>query len=118
MINVEVDGKKYQEMHVDGGTAAQVFAYPAAIRLNEVAQTVGGDRERTLYILRNARLDPEWAEVERKTLPIALQAITTLIEYQGIGDLYRIYSVTQRDGIDFNLSLYPSDFQNPSYQRL
>ena len=113
MINVEVDGKKYQEMHVDGGTAAQVFVYPAAIRLNEAAQTVGGDRERKLYILRNARLDPEWAEVERRTLPIALQAITTLIEYQGIGDLYRIYSVTQRDGIDFNLAYIPPTFNTP-----
>jgi predicted acylesterase/phospholipase RssA len=111
MINVAVDGKKYQEMHVDGNTAAQVFVYPAAIRLKEVAQTVGGDRERKLYILRNARLDPEWAQVERKTLPIAFQAITTLIQAQGVGDLYRIYSVTQRDGIDFNLAYIPPTFK-------
>ena len=32
MIDVEVNGKHYQEMHVDGGVVAQVFAYPAAIR--------------------------------------------------------------------------------------
>ena len=113
MINVEVDGKKYQEMHVDGNTAAQVFIYPAAVRLNEVAQTVGGDRERKLYIIRNARLDPDWAQVERRTLPIALQAINTLIQYQGIGDLYRIYTVTQRDGIDFNLAYIPPSFNTP-----
>lgn len=87
MIDVEANGKKYQEMHVDGNTAAQVFVYPAAVRLKEVTQTVGVDRERKLYILRNARLDPEWAQVERRTLPIALQAVTTLIQYQGIGDL-------------------------------
>jgi len=113
MINVEVDGKKYQEMHVDGNTAAQVFVYPAALRLKEVAQTVGGERERKLYILRNARLDPEWAQVERKTLPIAFQAITTLIQAQGVGDLYRIYSVTQRDNIDFNLAYIPPTFKTP-----
>jgi len=113
MINVEVDGKKYQEMHVDGNTAAQVFIYPAAVRLNEAAQTVGGDRERKLYIIRNARLDPDWAQVERRTLPIALQAITTMIQYEGIGDLYRIYTVTQRDGIDFNLAYIPPSFKTP-----
>ena len=113
MLDVEVDGKKYQEMHVDGNTATQVFLYPAAVRLREVAATVGIDRERKLYILRNARLDPEWAQVERRTLPIALQAVTTLIQYQGIGDLYRIYSVTQRDGIDFNLAYIPPTFQTP-----
>jgi predicted acylesterase/phospholipase RssA len=113
MIDVEANGKKYQEMHVDGNTAAQVFIYPAAVRLKEVAQTIGVDRERKLYILRNARLDPEWAQVERRTLPIAIQAVTTLIQYQGMGDLYRIYSVTQRDGIDFNLAYIPPTFNTP-----
>jgi predicted acylesterase/phospholipase RssA len=113
MIDVEVDNKKYQEMHVDGNTAAQVFVYPAAVRLKEVAEAVGVHRERKLYVLRNARLDPEWAQVERKTLPIAVQAISTLIQYQGIGDLYRIYSVTQRDGIDFNLAYIPPTFDTP-----
>jgi hypothetical protein len=97
-------------MHVDGNTAAQVFVYPTAVRLKEVAETVGVHRERTLYLIRNARLDPEWAQVERRTLPIAAQAISTLIQYQGIGDLYRIYSVTQRDGIDFNLAYIPPNF--------
>ena len=113
MINVEVGGKKYQEMHVDGNTAAQVFVYPAAVQLKEVAETVGMERERKLYIIRNARLDPEWAQVERRTLPIASQAIGTLIQYQGIGDLYRIYSVAQRDGIDFNLAYIPPTFKTP-----
>jgi predicted acylesterase/phospholipase RssA len=113
MIDVEVGNKKYQEMHVDGNTAAQVFVYPAAVRLKEVAETVGVHRERKLYLIRNARLDPEWAQVERRTLPIAAQAISTLIQYQGIGDLYRIYSVTQRDGIDFNLAYIPPTFETP-----
>ena len=113
MIDVEVGNKKYQEMHVDGNTAAQVFVYPAAVRFKEVAETLGIDRERKLYVIRNARLDPEWAEVERKTLPIAVQAISTLLQYEGIGDLYRIYSVTQRDGIDFNLAYIPPTFKTP-----
>jgi predicted acylesterase/phospholipase RssA len=114
MIDVEADGKKYQEMHVDGNTATQVFIYPAAVRLNDVAARVGVvDRERKLYIIRNARLDPEWAQVERRTLPIALQAVTTLIQYQGIGDLYRIYAVTQRDGVEFNLAYIPPTFKTP-----
>jgi hypothetical protein len=95
-------------MHVDGGTAAQVFVYPAAIRLHEIAA-----RPRSLYIIRNARLDPEWAQVERRTLPIAFRAITTLIHNQGLGDLYRIYAITQRDKIDYNLAYIPASFQVP-----
>jgi hypothetical protein len=58
-------------------------------------------------------LDPEWASVDRRTLPIALRAITSLIQYQGIGDLYRIYTSTQRDGVDYNLAYIPATFQTP-----
>src|SRR5215471_12588888 len=71
MIDVQAKGKAYQEMHVDGGTTGQVFVYPAAIQLNALAK-----RQRALYIIRNARLDPQWAQVDRRTLPIAFRAIT------------------------------------------
>jgi len=70
MIDVEVDGKRYQEMHVDGGTIAQVLAYPASLRIGDQSAAVGVDRERTLYVIRNARLDPDWAQTERKTMNI------------------------------------------------
>jgi len=113
MIDVEVDGKPYQEMHVDGGTMAQVFAYPAAIRLNELALAAGVSRERRLYVIRNARLDPDWAQVERSTMSIAGRAVASLIHTQGIGDLYRIYATAQRDGVDFNLTFIPPTFKFP-----
>jgi hypothetical protein len=41
------------------------------------------------------------------------KAITTLIQYQGIGDLYRVFTVTQRDGVDFNLAYIPPIFKTP-----
>jgi hypothetical protein len=112
MIDVEVDGKSYQEMHVDGGTMAQVFAYPAAITAKGMAGTTGA-RERTLYVVRNARLDPNWAQVERKTMSIAGRAVASLIHTQGIGDLYRIYATAERDGVDFNLAFIPASFDAP-----
>ncbi len=113
MLDVEVDGKAYQEMHVDGGIMAQVFAYPASIRVNEVAASAGVTRERKLYVIRNSRLDPDWADVERSTMSIAGRAVASLIHSQGIGDLYRIYATAQRDGVDFNLGFIPSSFNAP-----
>jgi len=106
MIDVELDGKRYQEMHVDGGASTQVFVYPPGLNLSKL----GGKRERHLYVIRNARLDPDWAQVDRSTMTIAGRAISSLIQTQGIGDLYRIYLTTQRDGIDFNLAYIPKDF--------
>ena len=113
MIDVEVDGKRYQEMHVDGGTMAQVFAYPVSIRVNEQSAAIGVNRERTLYVIRNARLDPDWAQVERRTMNIGGRAVSSLIHTQGIGDLFRIYATAERDGVDFNLAFIPATFNAP-----
>lgn len=113
LIDVEAGGQKYQEMHVDGGTMAQVFVYPPSIRLKEVSEAAGIERERHVYIIRNARLDPEWANVERRLMSIAGRSIGALIQTQGRGDLFRIHSVALRDGVDFNLAFIPPTFNAP-----
>jgi hypothetical protein len=110
MIDVRVDGRTYQEMHVDGGAMAQVFVYPPSLELKELSEEKGGERERTLYVVMNARLDPEWADTERRAISIAGRAIASMIHTQGVGDLYRIYFTAQRDGLDFNLAFVPEDF--------
>jgi predicted acylesterase/phospholipase RssA len=110
MIDVDVNGVRHQEMHVDGGTMAQVFLYPPALDIAALSAKAGAQRQRTLYIIRNARLDPDWASVERRTLSIAARAIASLTQTQGIGDLYRIYVTSQRDGFDYNLAFIPPSF--------
>lgn len=110
MIDVSVDGRSYQEMHVDGGATSQVFIYPPSLNLREADEAAGFHRERRIYVIRNARLDPNWAQVERSTMSIAGRAITALIQSQGLGDLYRIYLTFKRDEIDFNLAYIPRTF--------
>jgi hypothetical protein len=110
MIDVELDGKIYHEMHVDGGTMAQVFVYPPAMGDIVRAQGLADIRKRQAFIIRNARLDSHWAAVERNTLSITGRAIGTLIHSQGIGDLYRIYLSCTEDGVDYNLAHIGSDF--------
>ncbi len=113
MIDVTVDGQPYQEMHVDGGASAQVFVYPGALHVKEVSEEEKVQRERRAYIIRNARLDPQWAETDRVTYSIGGRAISSLIQNQGVGDLYRIYTLAQRDGVDFNLAFIPPSFDVP-----
>ena len=105
MIDVEIDGVHYQELHVDGGAIAQMFLYPTNIDPNEIAH-----RQRTAYLILNARDDPEWSDVDRRTLSIASRAISTMIHYSGTADLMRIYYTTQDEGIDYNLAFIGSDF--------
>ena len=113
MIDVDAGGRRYQEMHVDGGAMAQVFVYPTGLDFEALAVENNSERQRTLYVIRNSRLDPDWAQVERRTLSIAGSAISSLIHTQGLGDLYRIFLTAQRDGLDFNLAYIPSHFNAP-----
>jgi hypothetical protein len=112
MIDVEVNGQPYQEMHVDGGAMSQVFLYPP--RMFELIRQQGvkvPPRERSVYVIRNARLDPDWASVDRSTFSIAGRAISSLIQTQGLGDLYRIYLTARQDGLDYNLAYIGADFK-------
>lgn len=111
MIDVEVNGHTYQEMHVDGGAAAEVFLFPPTLLATARAHGVDTQRERKLFIIRNARLDPEWAAVERRTMSIAGRAVTSLIQTQGLGDLYRLYVTAERDGMDYNLAFVGQEFK-------
>jgi len=110
MIDVKVGDQRFQEMHVDGGAMAQAFMYPPSLRDDE-EQIRFGREKRKAYIIRNARLDTSWSSVERRTLNIAGRAISALIHTQGIGDLYQMYQISKRDGIDFNLAFISPDFK-------
>ena len=110
MIDVTVDGAAHQEMHVDGGASAQVFVYPPSLDVRDLADEQHISRERRVYVIRNARLDPDWADTERETMSIAGRAVSSLIQSQGVGDLYRIYQIAERDGVDFNLAYIPESF--------
>lgn len=112
MIDVLLDQLKHQEMHVDGGTVSQVFLYPPSLRLGNILRKDDASRPKA-YIIRNGRVSPQPEKVERKTLAIAGRAIETMIASNGVGDLYRIYTIAQRDRIDFNLALIGDDFKQP-----
>jgi predicted patatin/cPLA2 family phospholipase len=106
LIDVELDGKKYQELHVDGGAIAQLFLYPPAVDLGRS----GVRRERHAYIIRNARLDPDYAMAERRTISLAGRAINTMLAVSGKNDVLRVYFIAQRDGVDYNLAFIGPDF--------
>jgi hypothetical protein len=112
MLDVTVDGQARQEMHVDGGAFVQTFLYPSSVGATRRDRLIRGvaAREVQAYIIRNGRLDPEWATVERRTLGISGRAISTMITASGVSDVLRIYNATQRDGVGFNLAFIGRDF--------
>jgi len=114
-LEVETAGNKYDEVHVDGGVVAEVITYEFIFRPLAVKTEVRGKdakpRPARMYILRNSKTKPEWGVTEAGLKGITERALNTIIKYQGIGDLYRIYTLSKMDGVDFNLAVIPEDFK-------
>ncbi|MCX5689748.1 MAG: beta-ketoacyl-[acyl-carrier-protein] synthase family protein, partial [Planctomycetota bacterium] len=49
--------------------------------------------------IRNARLDPDYAASERRTISIAGRAINIMLAASGQNDVLRTYFISQRDGV-------------------
>jgi predicted acylesterase/phospholipase RssA len=109
-FKVKANDQTFDEIHVDGGAASQVFLYPVTLDLQWMEKQIGLEGEDHIYVIRNSRLEPEWQSVAPRVLPIVKRSIETLVRTQGIGDLYRIYLGAQRDKMDYNLAYIPSDF--------
>jgi hypothetical protein len=113
LIDVEADGRRHQEMHVDGGAATQVFLYPPSLDLAAASRRWGSPRERTAWVVRNGRFDVEGAATGRSVFRIAARSVETLLHFSGIADIYRIYLTAQRDGITFRVAAIGADFAAP-----
>lgn len=92
MIDVTVNGRPHQEMHVDGGTFAQAYLYPPALGESRAQRIREGltPPSVTAYVVRNGRLTTTGGPVRRRALDIAGRAISTLIGAAGLGNIYRI----------------------------
>lgn len=113
MIRFEHDGQSYEEMHVDGGAITQVMLYPGTLSLGNLAPSllrrITG-RKRRLWIVRNSRMGRTSQPVERSALRITSRALNTLIATQGVGDLYQLYVLAQRDHLAYRVTYIPGDF--------
>ena len=114
-IKVQANGQIYDEIHVDGGAASQVFIYPTEIKWKEVSKKFGVKGKPNVYVIRNSKIDPAWNSVEPNDLVnIFNQSITSLIRTQGMGDMNTIYLLSQRDQNEYHLTYIPDDFKMKS----
>jgi hypothetical protein len=114
LFDLDVNGQRLQEMHVDGGVIAQTFLYPPSIDVLGSAKIAGtSERQREAYIIRNSRLLANQEDVKRRTLPIATRAVSVMISMSGVNDIYRIYQITNRDHVGYHLAYIGDEFTEP-----
>jgi hypothetical protein len=119
MMDVELDARRFQEMHVDGGAAMQLFLYPEGVRVPR------DGRQRTVHVIRNGRVERPFEEGARRGIfSIARRAAETLLDFSARGDIARLYLLAERDALRFRLAAIDPGFRAqrpepfaPSYMR-
>lgn len=116
-IKVKVDGKVYDEMHVDGGVTRQIYVTPVNLPFQAFDVLYPKPPNRRLYLVHNGKMSAQFGAVEPNTFQIAGESISALMLYQHKGDNYRIYRMAKDAGADFNSIAVPADFNHASKEK-
>jgi predicted acylesterase/phospholipase RssA len=111
LIGVEGGGKRFQEMHVDGGVGGQFFVAPAALMAATTDYRLPATQ---LYVVVNTGLKPDFDVVERTTPSILAKAVATAVRVDTRLMIDRAYETAKRSGVGFNVATIDPDFTAPS----
>jgi predicted acylesterase/phospholipase RssA len=113
-IQVDIDGKPAEELHVDGGVTASLFFRSPHVAADQLKRL--GDRPleaSNLYIVVAGKLYADPGCVERRLLPIATDSISALLYSQGRGDLFQLYALALATGMNYRMTSIPMDLDVP-----
>jgi len=118
-IQVEVDGKRFDEMHVDGGVIAEFFLWGAMVNIADARREFLSDRNQpgpaSIYIIRNSQIDAAPELVKPNLIDIASRSMISVLKAVAMGDLIRVWTLAERDGVDFNyIGIPPEDSETPA----
>jgi predicted patatin/cPLA2 family phospholipase len=111
LINAEASGRRFQEMHVDGGVTAPVLTLPEAFLLRNGAFARG--LRMNIYILVNDKVERDFQLVQNSTIDIAARASTSVTKTQIRSVLYETYDFARRNNFGFNLTYIDRDVPSP-----
>lgn len=107
-FDVEVDGRRYDEMHVDGAVGARVFYNGGLFRTSVVRQRVlARDAYEDVYIIHNGQLSPQAEHTDRTLRAIGQRTLRALSLGATSGDLFRIYLQTDVEDAGFHWVTMP-----------
>jgi predicted acylesterase/phospholipase RssA len=111
LIDVEANGKRFAEMHADGGLGGQFFVAPAALMATTSDYRLPATQ---LYIVVNTGLERDFKVVERFAPSILTQAVGAAVKVDTRMMLTLAYAAAKRSGVGFNVATIPTSFNAPS----
>jgi predicted acylesterase/phospholipase RssA len=115
-IDVELDGKRYTELHIDGGMTAPVFVPTQVMDAAALDPTVplAAQTPATLYVVLAGKAFTDPAPTPARLLPVLGAGATALISAQTRREVSNLYHICRLNGIRFQMSALAADFPTPA----
>jgi hypothetical protein len=135
-ISVEAGNVHFDEWHVDGGVANQLFLAPPGLDWQPLLGQLRVHGQPQVYVIRNARDYPKWTALREFLSPmvpaasppspddapqpawsgtnpgissIFLRSMASMLRTRGFHDAVRFFLATQDDDLAFNIARIPGD---------
>jgi len=109
-IDVEANGKTFQEMHLDGTVTEPFFVAPEAT-LADASATLP---TKQVFVIINSKLSSEFFMPERKTVSVLSRTIGVALVTGLKVELLLLNASAQHRGITINAASVPEDFSQPN----
>ncbi|WP_339032635.1 patatin-like phospholipase family protein [Bradyrhizobium symbiodeficiens] len=111
MIDAEGEGRKFQEMHVDGGVTAPVLTLPEALLFQ--GSRLPGSAKMDIYILVNKKIERNFELVSNGTIDVASRSLSAITQSQTRSIIFSTYDFAKRNRLGFHLSYIAREYPAP-----
>lgn len=116
-MKVEIEGKNYYQMHVDGGIYSQVFMIGLLVNWGEVLKFnahANKNFDATLYTVANRKYRQRdiYKPVEQAPFSIIEAYVLTEMDLLFDRSIYRLYSSCKEKGVTFKMATIPEKMED------
>jgi hypothetical protein len=110
-IDVEVDGKHFTELHVDGGVTACAFLQPRMLGIASDGSFHPGPNPTVIRVIVAGKLDQNVTPAKRELFHIAGESMNAVLQAKTSSELREIFILSRYINADFKVAGIPHDFQ-------
>jgi predicted acylesterase/phospholipase RssA len=104
-IEIEVDGRRYIELHADGGISSSMFLHPLMV-LETTRNT-----KTNVYTIVAGKLSPEVRQVHRRFISEFGASVQEMLESRTHGDLVKVFLLSRLIGGSFAVTSIPPEIE-------
>jgi patatin-like phospholipase len=110
-IDAEAQGRKFQEMHADGGVFGPFFVAPPSWLIEPANEHLPVDK---LYVIIHSKLVPEFDVTGPEKIFILGKAISAALKAGAQAELALLSTAAKRDSIELNVTYVDGSFHHPA----